>query len=334
MLWLALGGLAAVLVVAGVHFGPRLVYSWFGNLVISPESGGPNSSQKQAIRQVTHGLKARIAWSSSRSGNHELYLMDLPSLKIRQLTDNDYVDFFPRFSPDGKRLVFCRSTDKWVSERDGDRWDVWLLDLESGRQERVTGHATTPRWVDGHTISFLRGRQVTLGDLATGKETVILDGGSPEVDSRLFTPQLHPTNPNLLAVTGRGKRNGVFVVQLVAGYFQRFGDGCEMGWFPDGEHVLWIDTHGKGKTRAVYSGLDKPQPKELIDLAGEFGHEYFLSLDRSGKWLVWGASAGGHEHDVADYELFLWKVGEPASQAVRLTYNAANDRWPDIYVLP
>ncbi|HEX3593669.1 MAG TPA: hypothetical protein VHU80_01170, partial [Polyangiaceae bacterium] len=55
-------------------------------------------------------------------------------------------------------------------------------------------------------------------------------------------------------------------------------------------------------------------------------------LSRDGKWLVWGATQRGHDHDIADYEIYLWEVGEPAESAVRLTYHSANDRWPDIFL--
>ena len=41
-----------------------------------------------------------------------------------------------------------------------------------------------------------------------------------------------------------------------------------------------------------------------------------------------GASAKGHEHDIADYEIFLWQVGTPWESAMRLSRNPANDRWP------
>ena len=71
-----------------------------------------------------------------------------------------------------------------------------------------------------------------------------------------------------------------------------------------------------------------------MDLPQDFSHEYFPKLSNDGKWLVWGASQGDHEHDLADYEIFLWKLGRPWEEAVRITYNPANDRWPDIYVDP
>ena len=39
-----------------------------------------------------------------------------------------------------------------------------------------------------------------------------------------------------------------------------------------------------------------------------------------------------HDHDTADYEIYLWEVGTPTEKAVRLTYNSGNDRWPDIFI--
>jgi hypothetical protein len=46
---------------------------------------------------------------------------------------------------------------------------------------------------------------------------------------------------------------------------------------------------------------------------------------------VLAATQRGHDHDIADYEIYLWEVGTPADTAVRLTYHSGNDRWPDIF---
>ena len=46
---------------------------------------------------------------------------------------------------------------------------------------------------------------------------------------------------------------------------------------------------------------------------------------------MWGATDKGHDHDLFDYELYLWKIGEPFETATRITYNSGNDRWPDIW---
>ena len=76
----------------------------------------------------------------------------------------------------------------------------------------------------------------------------------------------------------------------------------------------------------------KDMVKPWLDLPAPYSHEYFPKLNREGRYLVLGASAGGHEHDVADYEIFLWPVGESADQALRLTFHSGNDNWPDIFI--
>ena len=48
-------------------------------------------------------------------------------------------------------------------------------------------------------------------------------------------------------------------------------------------------------------------------------------------YTVFAASAGGHEHDVEDYEIFLWEIGTPPETAARLTWHTANDNWPDLF---
>ena len=75
-------------------------------------------------------------------------------------------------------------------------------------------------------------------------------------------------------------------------------------------------------------------PARWLDLTGNYSHEYFPKVSGDGRVLVLGASAGGHEHDVADYEIFLWEIGAPADAAIRLTYHTGNDCWPDIYLSP
>jgi hypothetical protein len=48
--------------------------------------------------------------------------------------------------------------------------------------------------------------------------------------------------------------------------------------------------------------------------------------------MVWGATDKGHDHDIYDYEIYIWKRGQPVESAVRLTFHTGNDRWPDIFI--
>jgi hypothetical protein len=82
---------------------------------------------------------------------------------------------------------------------------------------------------------------------------------------------------------------------------------------------------------AAPDGTDR---RVLMDLPGARSHEYFPKLSNDGGWLVWAASAEGHEHDRADYEIFLWRVGTPWGQAIQLTQHPGNDQWPDLWMRP
>ncbi len=311
---------------------PRLLHAASGRPSFEEVDSNIPDQARRAILKATQGLKARIAWSSNHSGNHELYLLTLPGLRLYRLTRNDRVDFFPRFSPDGQELVFARSHKKWVSERNWKLWDVYGLSLASGAEQRIAPNGDYPLWVGPGEISFLRGNQVVLRRLDSGKERVIFDSTGPPVSGTIGTPALSPVDRNLLAVAARGGRDGVFVVNLATKRLTKYGPGCELGWFPGGKRLYWVEPRGRGRTRVMASPLSPVKPKVFMDLPGSHSHEYFVRFSQDGRWMVWAAAAKGHEHDQADYELFLWDTTRPPAEAMRLTFDQGNDRWPDIFV--
>ena len=321
-----------VLAVTSVKIGPRYVFRFFGYLWLDKVESRLTDHQINAIKTDVQGLKAKIVWSSSRTGNHEIFLLTLPDLKLYQITHNKYVDFFPRFSPDGEKILFCRSQRPWVSERDLDSWDVYLFSFVRNEEILLVRDANCPQWINKDRISFIRKSKFMVKDLKTGKEEIILDCTKDPVSAEIGDLEFSPQDQNLLAFSSRGKMHGVFVWDRVNNRFIKFGQGCEITWVPSGQEVIWVEGGGNGGTQILKSSITHVQQTLFMDLPGQYSHEYFPRLSRDGKWLVWAASAGGHEHDIADYEIFLWKVGTPFSQAIRLTYNAANDRWPDIFL--
>ena len=135
-----------------------------------------------------------------------------------------------------------------------------------------------------------------------------------------------------MAVTLRGSMRATAVIEP-DGQVKQTGDGCQITWAPDGSYLLKVD-HG-GKQQNAFYRIDPATLKaqQWFDFPGEFSHEYFPKISNTGNVLVYGASTGGHEHDTADYEIFLWRIGRPANEAVRLTYHTGNDCWPDIYLV-
>jgi hypothetical protein len=86
------------------------------------------------------------------------------------------------------------------------------------------------------------------------------------------------------------------------------------------------------KNRILSMSPEAQETSVVLDLPEPYSHEYFPRYDATGRVMVLGASAGGHEHDSADYEVFLWKAGTPSGDAIRLTWHTGNDCWPDVYL--
>ncbi len=101
----------SILAVITVQFGPRYVYRFFGYLWLEKFESHLTENQINAIQKGLQGLKAKIVWSSSRTGNHEIFMVTLPDLKMVQITHSNHVNFFPSFfSGRGKDPLLPQST--------------------------------------------------------------------------------------------------------------------------------------------------------------------------------------------------------------------------------
>jgi len=308
---------------------------------------GLTGAEQEAVRELGRRLDGLLAWSSNRSGHHQIYLVDLREQSVRQLTNTPNVNFFARFSPDGRRIVFLRSQEEYVTFRDPTRWDVLLINADGSGEERIARGGYHPTWTaDGKAIVFERGMRVVRYDVATRQETLVLDGPKefPGV-GELGDAELSPDGRRL-AFGLRGTFAGAFGLQGAYSGAVVFDpaartlasltreQACQTTWAPDGQSLLWMETGGNGGTRIMTGQPDGSGRRVFMDLPGPFSHEYFPKLSNDGRWLVWGAAAEGHEHDRADYEIFAWEVGTPFEQAIRLTHHEQNDQWPDLWVRP
>ncbi len=328
----------AILIILGSVMMSSGARKDLGNNASSDVQIGATVPQTKAGKSVLKksGFKGKLVWSSNRNGSHDLYLAEYPSGKITRLTASGFTDTYPRFSPDGRRVAFSRSQLPWVSQRDPTKWDTWILDLATGRETCVAPNAFTATWdARGDALVYVReGKRVIKQEaIVGGAERVLLQAGQGGMPSDVFfqTPVVGGADGNL-AVTMRGGRQGTWVVGK-DGEAKRIGGGCEITWqSPDSATVIWVDHPGKQKNSILITDTKGGKERVLLDVAAMYSHEYFPKTSVDGKWLVYGASTGAHEHDIADYEIFLWKIGAPQDDIVRITWHTGNDCWPDVFV--
>ncbi len=329
-----------------------------GRLTAPPkgEAVEPTAAETAARDAMLRAFGGTVVWSSNRSGSHDLWILDGPNAQPRRLTRSAFTDTYPRFSPDGTKVCFSRSTEPWVSQRNFDKWDTWVLDLATGEETRVATNAYQACWCDGSPygslardgLCFVRdgsggidgARRLFFlpepGRGSGGEEELELDGthgayitlpdarGGKSADLMLLLTLRGPHRATALAMADLYSA-GPYRVQDVAG-------GCQMVWRGTRGAEAWID---KGRMKnAVWARDAGPgaEPYVLLDAPEPWSHEYFPRFAAGGRWLVYGASTGGHEQDSADYEIFLWDTSDTNAQPARLTFHTGNDCWPDIWL--
>jgi len=293
----------------------------------------PDGSPLPAWVNQTNGF---IVWSSSRTGIHNIWLMNLPDMSLRQLTDSPHTENFARISPDGTRIVFARSHKKWQSLRDEKPWDIWMLDIATGEEQLVAKWGHAPSWSpDGTSIIFKRDPGMIIAVNAyTLEERIYYESGKDDflrTRVNLSTPSIG--EDDRLALTFRMNGLPTNIIRDADGEFSIVHrDSCQVMWAPSGDFVTYVQKGGKQTNQIMRYDPDTQKKTRLLDLPGDFSHEYFPRLSADERFMVFAASNGGHEHDLADYEVFLWPVGSAPTDAARLTFDSNNDSWPDVWL--
>jgi Tol biopolymer transport system component len=110
-----------------------------------------------------------ICFTGIINGFSDIYLYELSTEKLTKLTDDIYSDNEPKFSPDGKKIMFLsdRESDLGINEKSLDKIlnrnmnisDVYILDIETDTVSRVTetseGKEASPFWIDDSRIGYI-----------------------------------------------------------------------------------------------------------------------------------------------------------------------------------
>jgi hypothetical protein len=138
----------------------------------------PDDSSQKLMEEVGGKAKGIIVWSSSRLGNHDLFVMNTDGSNVHAITHGDAVDWFPRFSPDGSKILFTRSKKGWVFERDANtdgKWDIYTVSPDGKDETKVVENASWGTWISNDEIVFARSTAIVRRKLGGDQETVLVD---------------------------------------------------------------------------------------------------------------------------------------------------------------
>ena len=88
----------------------------------------------------------RIVFVSQRDGHFrsrfgitsEIYVIDADGMNEQRLTENPQNDWFPSWSPDGKRIVFSSQRDGHFETKFAITHEIYVMEADGGNQQRLT----------------------------------------------------------------------------------------------------------------------------------------------------------------------------------------------------
>ena len=266
-----------------------------------------------------------LAFASNRLQNAELYLMDLTTRTLQQLTHTDELDeYMPAFSPDGQSIAFVSERTRGgmmlpsvqASGSDPRTATIYLMDVD-GRNQRplidIAGAQRAPVFSpDGQKIAFesKAPMQVTdsePGSTAPGDENsatleiyvIHTDGTYKKQLTHNDVDDGHPTwapNGKQIAFTGMvDDIYHIFSVNADGGTVQQLTYGTTGSHYhptfgPDGKRIIYVSNAHNHYTLWTMDadGTNKTQ------LTNHIGAHFEPSLSKDGKTLVFSSDRSDH----------------------------------------
>ncbi len=248
--------------------------------------------------------QAQIAFVSDRNGNREIYVMDADGKKQRRLTNNDFPDTNPSWSPDGRRIIFVSDRNKNIAAEEG------------------------PIMVDGGII---------IGDMRKRPQIYVMDadGKNQQRLSNEFVAEWHPswspdgrhivfTSSGAMDVAGGHWR--IYVMDADGGNKQRLSNGAVddyyPSWSPDGKRIAFVSTKGKGHLDIYVMDPDGSNQQRLTENPD---HEWEPSWSPDSKRIVFTSS---RLPDVFPADSDVCVIDVDGKNRRRLTRNASRNMEP------
>ncbi len=277
---------------------------WIVAVIVLVASGTLLASQSQVASQFE--LVSTIAFSSTRDGRLQVYLIDPDGTNVRQLTETED-NAFAALSPDGKKIVFDSNRLRLPTEPLNTS-DLFLMNTDGTEQTYLIRGSSATWSPDSKNIAFHAS--------ASGTGLPInANPGAPTSDSDIFVANVD----DLLA--------GVAGSQNITNSSDARDDDAD--WSPDGTKIVFTsDPVGDGLPGNNYPAKEiyviNPDGTGLTRLTFNNYEERAPSWSPDGSRIVFMARVGTHGGN--GFEICV--MNADGTNFVQLTDNAVFESTP------
>jgi len=194
------------------------------------EDPKPASAAVQAGGKVdVSKLQGSIVFASDRGGALDIWIMKANGTDQKALTKDATPDADPRFSPDGKRILYTTLRGGFP--------EVWVMNRDGSDAKSVTKGSQGSWSPDGGSIVFIRDNQGFVRELGPGKETRV----TPDAWERCGVPAWSPDGSKIALASRHTGKVGIYFVTKDGkdlGALKTEEASCTPCWSKDGKRLL------------------------------------------------------------------------------------------------
>ncbi len=194
---------------------------------VAPAPAAAPAKESGAID--TAALRGTIIFVSDRAGALDIWRMNARGGDQRPLTGDEAPDADPRFSPDGRRILYTTVRGGFP--------EVWVMGRDGSDQKKVTSGCQGSWSPDGGSIVFIRDNQAYVRNLATGAERRL----TPESWERCGVPAWSPDGKRIAVASRHTGQIGVYLMDPEGRDISPLEVGepaCTPCWSRDGKRIL------------------------------------------------------------------------------------------------
>jgi TolB protein len=305
----------------GTQWSRRLLFVAWLCVFVAGCSGPRMGAQAASLGVTVSSPHTDLVYSRAiAEGKRALCVAPAEGGSERRLTDGSASDGLPRWTPDGRAVIFS-------SNRSG-TWQLWQVPANGGRPTRLRTNSCDESQADlspdGKTLAFLSNcdgpLSLWLMDLADAAPRLLVRHRRRAI---LGNPHWNRDGRRIVFSSNHDFGHQIYVVDAASGDERRLSGllsgGCEPRFSPDGAEVVHVSRGHHGSTsRLIETDLASGEQKTLVDWPA-LNYDPVYSAD--GSELAFASNMTG------EYQVYRVRLSD--GKVYRVTTRPGEAREPD-----